>query len=71
MREIDDAHQAENQREAGCYEEIERAKRDAAQKCIQKDLLTAPTRHQFGRPGGQHKHRNAAAKRMKSRLQSG
>jgi hypothetical protein len=31
------------------------AKRDAAQKCIQKDLLTAPTRHQFGRPGGEHK----------------
>ena len=55
MREIDDAHQAENQREAGCDEEIERAKRDAAQQCIEEDLLAAPTRHQFGWPGGQHK----------------
>src|SRR5688572_23412569 len=55
MREIDDAHQAEDQREAGCYEEIECAKRDPAQKCIQEDLLAAPLCYQFGRPGSQHK----------------
>ena len=55
MREIDDAHQAENQGEAGRHQEIERAKRDAAKQCIEEDLLAAPTRRQFRRPGCQHK----------------
>ncbi len=55
MREVHDAHQPEDQREARGYEKIERTQRDAAQQRIQEDLLAAPFRHEFRRPGSEDK----------------
>ncbi len=50
MGEVDVAHQAEHQREAGRDEEIERAERDAGQDRVEEDPLATHGLLEAGRP---------------------
>jgi hypothetical protein len=52
MRQIDVAHQAEDQGEAACHQEVEAAERDAVEDGVEKDPLSADRLFEAGRPHG-------------------
>ena len=61
MREIDVAHQAEDQGEAARNQEVEAAKRDAVEDRVEEDLLAADRVFQSRRPDREDQpkqHRN-------------
>src|ERR1700749_813608 len=54
MRQIDVAHEAEDQREAARDEEIEAAQGDPVEHSVEEELLSAEDRLEAGGPRGKH-----------------
>ena len=54
MREVDVAHQAEDEREAARDEEVEAAEGDAVEERVKEDFLAPDRLHQPRRPGREY-----------------
>ena len=71
MRQVDVAHQPEDQREARRDEEIERAERDAAEQRVEEDLLAAQHILEAVGHGAKISHRSTATRIAMIRVQTG